>query len=354
MGFFSSFIKPQLPDVVEWDQIDPKLIFWRWPHQEIKKGSKLIIRPGQDAVFLFNGQIEGVFTKDGKYDIDSEIIPFLSTLKGFMYGFDSAMRAEVLFVNTKQQSERWGTQTPIMLSCPGLPGGLPVRAFGNFVVRPGDYPLLIENIAGVSEQFSVEDVRERMRMSLAPLLIEAVSKSGQNVLDLQGHVSELGAMVGKAMNEQMMKIGLNIVEFNIASFSYPDEVRRMQEKAAGQAMVGDLGRYQGIAVADGFSNPGSPAGMTAAAMMGMNMGAGMGMGFGGMYGGAAGTAGAAGASQRQNAAPGTGVQPAGAAGAQGGAQSSGPQGGSGPNFCPNCGAKVSGSKFFPNCGAKLV
>lgn len=37
MGFFSSFIKPQLPDVVEWDQIDPKLIFWRWPHQEIKK-----------------------------------------------------------------------------------------------------------------------------------------------------------------------------------------------------------------------------------------------------------------------------------------------------------------------------
>ena len=66
MGFFSSFIKPQLPDVVEWDQIDPKLIFWRWPHQEIKKGSKLIIRPGQDAVFLFNGQIEGVFTKDAE------------------------------------------------------------------------------------------------------------------------------------------------------------------------------------------------------------------------------------------------------------------------------------------------
>ena len=343
MGFFSSVIKPQLPDVVEWDQIDPKLIFWRWPHQEIKKGSTLIIRPGQDAVFLFNGQIEGVFTKDGKYDIDSQIIPFLSTLKGFKYGFDSGMRAEVLFVNTKQQSERWGTQTPIMLPCPGLPGGLPVRAFGNFVVKPGDYPLLIENIAGVSEQFSVEDVRERMRMSLAPLLMQAVSSSGQNVLDLQAHVTELGQMLGKLMNEQMAKIGLNIVDFNIASFSYPDEVRRMQEKAAGQAMVGDLGRYQGIAVADGFSNPGSPAGMTAAAMMGMNMGAGMGMGFGGIYS-------AAGAGQQRNAAPGTGVQ---AAGAQGGAQSASSQGGSAPNFCPNCGAKVNGAKFCPNCGTKL-
>ena len=182
-----------------------------------------------------------------------------------------------------------------------------------------------------------------MRMSLAPLLMQAVSSSGQNVLDLQAHVTELGQMLGKLMNEQMAKIGLNIVDFNIASFSYPDEVRRMQEKAAGQAMVGDLGRYQGIAVADGFSNPGSPAGMTAAAMMGMNMGAGMGMGFGGMYG-------AAGAGQQRNAAPGTGAQ---GAPAQGGAQSAPAQGGSAPNFCPNCGAKVNGAKFCPNCGTKL-
>ena len=41
-----------------------------------QKGSRLIIRPGQDAVFLNNGKIEGIFQDEGDYDIESEIIPF--------------------------------------------------------------------------------------------------------------------------------------------------------------------------------------------------------------------------------------------------------------------------------------
>ena len=74
----------------------------KWTNKEIKKGSRLIIRPGQDAIFLYNGNIEGIFKEEGEFDIDSQIIPFLSTLKGFKFGFNSGMRAEVLFVNTKE------------------------------------------------------------------------------------------------------------------------------------------------------------------------------------------------------------------------------------------------------------
>ena len=95
-------ISGQLLNVVEWEEWREDMIFWKWTNREIKKGSKLIIRPGQDAIFLNNGKIEGVFTDDGEYDIESQIIPFLSTLKGFKFGFNSGMRAEVLFVNTKE------------------------------------------------------------------------------------------------------------------------------------------------------------------------------------------------------------------------------------------------------------
>lgn len=86
------------------------LIFYKWNNREIKKGSRLIIRPGQDAVFLNNGRVEGVFQDDGDYDIESEIIPFLSTLKGFKFGFNSGMRAEVLFVNTKEFNRKMGNK----------------------------------------------------------------------------------------------------------------------------------------------------------------------------------------------------------------------------------------------------
>ena len=46
------FITNQLANVVEWNDQKEGQLFWKWQNQEIKKGSKLIIRPGQDAIFL--------------------------------------------------------------------------------------------------------------------------------------------------------------------------------------------------------------------------------------------------------------------------------------------------------------
>ena len=98
MGLFKS----QLANVVEWEEYRDDVIFYKWNNSEIKKGSRLIIRPGQEAIFLYNGVTEGVFEKEGNYDIESDIIPFLSTLKGFKFGFNSGIRAEVIFINTKE------------------------------------------------------------------------------------------------------------------------------------------------------------------------------------------------------------------------------------------------------------
>ena len=77
MGFFSN----QLSNVVEWEQFRDDMIFWKWDNKEIKKGSKLIIRPGQDAIFMFNGKIEGIFKDEGSFDIESQIVPFFIYIK---------------------------------------------------------------------------------------------------------------------------------------------------------------------------------------------------------------------------------------------------------------------------------
>ena len=53
MGIFDK----QLLNVVEWQEEREDVIFWKWTNNEIKKGSRLIIRPGQDAIFLNNGRI---------------------------------------------------------------------------------------------------------------------------------------------------------------------------------------------------------------------------------------------------------------------------------------------------------
>ena len=114
-----SFFKRQLANVIEWDEFRDDMIFYKWHNSEIKKDSKIIIRPGQDAVFLYNGLIEGIFEHEGTYEVESEIIPFLSTLKGFKFGFDSGIRAEVLIVNTKEFTIKLGSQNPINIPTDG-------------------------------------------------------------------------------------------------------------------------------------------------------------------------------------------------------------------------------------------
>ena len=48
MGLFKS----QLSNVVEWEEYKDDCIFWKWTNKEIKKGSRLIIRPGQDLSLI--------------------------------------------------------------------------------------------------------------------------------------------------------------------------------------------------------------------------------------------------------------------------------------------------------------
>ena len=250
MGLF----KGQFANVVEWEEYRDDIIFWKWTNREIKKGSKLIIRAGQDAIFMYNGKIEGIFKDEGSFDIESQIIPFLSTLKGFKFGFNSGVRAEVLFVNTKEFTEKWGTKNPILIPTQALPGGMPIRAFGNFSFSVSDYITLIDKVAGVKQMYTVADVKERISAVLDQLLMKWISKEGKDMFNLQANAYDISAGIKTDLDMEMSKLGITITSFTISSFSYPEEVQKMTNKAASQAMVGDMNRYTQMAMADSIGN----------------------------------------------------------------------------------------------------
>ena len=327
----------QMADVVEWEQYNEETLFWKWTNREIKKGSVLIIRPGQDAIVLYNGRTEGIFRDEGRFDIESDIIPFLSTLKGFKFGFNSGLRAEVLFINTKELTVKWGTKNAINLPAEGLPGGMPIRAFGTFSCKVADEQILIERVAGVQNVFTIDDVKTRVISNLDQLLMKWISQEGKDMFHLQSYAQEISSGIASDLDFEMRKIGIGITDFVISSVSYPEEVQAMLEKAASQSMVSDVGKYQQMAMADALSSGGdSAAGSAAATMAGMGAGMAMAQQMAGM---AQGTA-PAGAAQ-------TGAAPAAAEGQA--AVASGAV-----NFCPNCGQPANGARFCPNCGTKLI
>ncbi len=330
MGFF----KNQFSNLVEWNESGAGVLFYKWQNQEIKKGSRLIIRPGQDAIFLYNGRVEGIFEDDGDYDIESEIIPFLTTLKSFKFGFSTPLRAEVLFINTKELLVKWGTKNAINLQAPGLPGGMPVRAFGTFNCRIVEHDVVIEKLAGIRQTYTVEDVKERIISSLDQLLMSWISKEGRDMFNLQADARNIAKGIESDLDMDMRKLGIGISDFKIESFSYPEEIKKMQEKAAAQSMVGDMGKYTQMAAADGMARGGRGGGI-ASDMVGLQMGMAMGqqmvnqMNMGGFQ-------------SQPNMQPNAQTQGSAAAGGQG------------PKFCPNCGTPTTGSKFCGNCGNQLI
>lgn len=322
MGLFTNHFL----NVVEWDENGAGILMQKWDNKEIKKGSKLIIRPGQDAVFVYNGKVEGVFEEDGEYDIESDIIPILTTLKSFKFGFNSPLKAEVVFVNTKEQLVKWGTKNAINLQAPGLPGGMPVRAFGVFTVKMADVSTFAEKIAGTHHRYTVDDIKERLLASLDQLLLSWISKEGRDMFNLQADAAAIAKGLQDELDMEFRKFGLSVTDFKIESFNYPEEIRKMQEKAAAQAMVGDVNKYQQLAAADAMSN-GNGGGSVASDMVQMQMGMMMGQQMVNQMNGG----------QAQAAAPQGGAVPA-----------------EYPKFCPGCGAPTTGDKFCSKCGKQLA
>jgi membrane protease subunit (stomatin/prohibitin family) len=324
------FFRNQFANVVEWEEFRDDMIFWKWSNREIKKGSKLIIRSGQDAIFVNNGKIEGVFQDEGEYSIDSEIIPFLSTLKGFKFGFNSGMRVEVLFVNTKEFTVKWGTQNPILIPTPRLPGGLPIRANGTFNFKVDDYVTLIDKIAGMKESYLVEDIKLRITSVLDQLLMKWISKEGKDMFDLQANASEIARGIREDLDMQLMESGMTITGFHVMSFNYPEKIQEMIIKTASHEMIGNMQKYQQVSMKDGIASGNVKGGGAAADMAGMMMG--MNIANEMMK--------TMNQNQKGSAAEGQAAPP--------------PSGGNKkPNFCPNCGTKNEGANFCPNCGHKL-
>lgn len=316
MGLFSR----QLANVIEWEEFREDMIFYKWHNTEIKKGSRLIIRPGQDAIFLYNGKSEGIFKDEGSYDVESQIIPFLSTLKGFKFGFNSGIRAEVLFINTKEFTVKWGTKNAINIPAPNLPGGLPIRAHGTLQFRVGDYIKLIDKIAGVKDSYLVDDVKLRITAVLDQLLMKWIAKEGKDMFNLQANAYDIGKGISTDLGMELFDTGLSISGFQIISFTYPEEIQNMINKNASHSMIGDLGRYSQVSMVDGISEGKVKGGGVASDMTGMMMGV-----------------------QIAKEITEQIKQPA----------ASSPSSGSKSNFCSNCGTKTGEGNFCSNCGQKL-
>ncbi|HEX5725891.1 MAG TPA: SPFH domain-containing protein [Longimicrobiaceae bacterium] len=273
MAFWKDFIKSELIDIVEWlDESGDTLVHRFERHEnEIKNGAQLIVRPGQTAVFVDQGRIADVF-QPGRYELKTENIPILSTLRGWKYGFDSPFKAEVYFVSTRQVTDqKWGTKNPIMLRDPEF-GPVRLRAFGSYAFRVAEPAKLIVEIVGTNGTFTVDGVGDQLRNLIVARFADALAELKLPALDLAANYDELGDAVRQKIGPDFAGYGIEITTFLVENISLPEEVEKMLDKRSSMGVLGDLGAYTQFQTAQAIEAAAENPGGTAGAGMGMGMG----------------------------------------------------------------------------------
>ena len=144
-------IKDQFLDVIEYEDKSNKLIVTKFRREsgndELKQGTKVIVRESQSAVFLKGGQLADVLPP-GTYSLTTDNFPVLSTLKAFPYLFTSPVIADLYFVSTRQfVDNKWATKTPIMKRDNEF-NMVRIRAFGKYAFRITDVSAFMREVFG--------------------------------------------------------------------------------------------------------------------------------------------------------------------------------------------------------------
>ncbi len=279
MGILNS-LRNELVDIVEWIDDSKHTLVWRFPRyqNEIKNGAQLIVRPGQEAVLVDQGKVADVF-KPGRYELKTENIPLLSTLRGWKYGFDSPFKCEVYFVSTRTLTDlKWGTPNPIMLRDADF-GPIRLRAFGNYTLRAIDPKSLLRELVGTDGIFEAEEVGELLRSVIASAFADVLGESQVSALDLAAKYSELGETLRKKVCERIDdEYGLEVPSLQIVNIALPESVEKAIDTRSQMGVIGDLGRYQQFQMANAITqvaqNPGGGGG---AASEGLGLGLGLAM-----------------------------------------------------------------------------
>lgn len=220
-------LKGELVDIIEFLDNTQNTIVYRFERfqNEIKNGAKLVVREGQQAVFINEGELADVF-KPGTYNLTTQNLPILSTLKGWEYGFNSPFKAEVYFVSTRNFiDQRWGTKNPIIVNDDRF-GMIEIRSYGTYTFKITDAGKFIKEIVGTSGSFTTEQISEQLRSTIVTRFSDSIGEANLPIESYAANLNELSTAIFGYMQDDFAAYGMDVTKFLIENVSMPEDVKK--------------------------------------------------------------------------------------------------------------------------------
>lgn len=270
-------------DVVKWE-VNQREFCHKFPSQDLRVGTQLVVNTAQTAIFVKGGQILDEFTA-GTYTLKTENLPLLNKLINIPFGGDSPFQAEVWFVNQITRMDlKWGTPQPIQLEDPKYNIIVPVRAFGQYGIKVSNPRQFLESLIGNMSTFTADAIdsyfKGKFIANLSSTIARKIIEDQISILDINLHLMEVSEFCNTEINKTFEKYGLSLVEFAIMSINVPQDdpsFVKLKEAKATLARLNITGRdvYQ---MERSFDVLDTAAGNTGAGAQVMGLGVGMGVG----------------------------------------------------------------------------
>jgi membrane protease subunit (stomatin/prohibitin family) len=222
-----------LADVIKNESPDDSFFVWKYPNDEIKLASQLIVGEGQEAIFVKGGEALDTFGP-GTHTLTTGNLPLINKIINLPFGGDTPFPAEIWFVATTVKRDlKWGTANPIPLMDKSIGFPVSVRAYGKWGVRIKDARSFLIQFVG-SQQYADESkihnyLIGEVNQKIGDLLGEQM-RDGTPILEINADLNELSEQASKNIEDEFKKYGLEVVNFNIENINIPqDELEKIQE-----------------------------------------------------------------------------------------------------------------------------
>ncbi|MBS3913922.1 MAG: SPFH domain-containing protein [Bacteroidetes bacterium] len=277
-------IKRQLRSVIEWQNPDPDVLFMQWTENgdEIKNASKLIVGPGQGCIFVYEGQVKAVIEQQCMVNLQTDNVPFCTTIKKFMQFFVSEHKVGIYFYRkTKILDQKWGTTSLIKYQDPKYQFPIGLKAYGNYSYQIEDAQAFFVTIVGSHNQVGIDEFRKIISARVIQPISDYLAECGYSYADIDANREEIARGIAIKLAIVFRKLGFSISDFRIEGTDFDeDTLRRINriadltaEAQAAQAVGLDYTSVQQLdAMREAARNESGAAGA------GMGLGAGLALG----------------------------------------------------------------------------
>ena len=215
-----------LIDVIKNETPSDKFIVWKYPNEELKISSQLIVGEGQQAIFVKGGEALDTFGP-GTHTLTTGNLPLINKLVNLPFGGDTPFSAEIWFVATTVKRDlKWGTANPIPLMDKSLGFPVSVRAYGKWGIRVKDTRSFLVQFVGSQDYADDEKIHSyligEINQKVGDLLGEQL-RDGMPILEINAELNELSQEANNNIKDEFAKYGLEVVNFNIENINIPKE-----------------------------------------------------------------------------------------------------------------------------------